>query len=838
MPPMARTSRTGVPSVDALDNLDLDDMFAGDDVALFDGLDIDLDNMDDIAGMDDAKLAPMAIQPLEQESLQQQQEEANDSNEGSPRRRKAKRKTKAPFFFDQEDEDYIDDKKKRKRGAKGVTKKKGARKVSASADDSKQPPVAAQKISKGGKTKASPMPPPLARGIATAGSSVAAAGQFGGRRKRGPNSAFAPKKAKSKSTAGDGLTNKLKKKTSSTSFGSSRSSPVPPAVATAAATTASTLQQIQTMHAQNSFCGLLPSNTLFYPFMPTMPPEPSMKNRKVFPLCDRIYSSFTGHLNPIGKPTTNGVARASDSDPIFKLLQDALKDEKSATPTNEKAQLIGNAVGALRRTISQLEKPRIAADLYGVCALLKRQHDFLKQNSANMEKWCKDSLPEGEYAAVYQPIKALRKRKGSDALTTGSSSAGAGGPPIVPSVLASFGTPLLRVKLVCSGFKDPKSAGPLLAQLPALFLPMGGSANDASSKAVSAVGKPTKKRKLSSSVVDSMKLMSGGGGVATATVPVVEEAPTYVEMNPNARRKHVADLIARVAKEIEAKHLQRMDERRVAFERQQNDLLKVAKEEEVLVVHTSGMWRWIEASGYFGNSTDEELNRRFDGIRSYDIVKQGRNELSRGQEGCIGQKLQANTDEPLFDRLQSLLVEEETEDSGDEEALSDDENDDDLYIDMGGGLPVSQVADLSGLSLDERLFLHVRSIGLAESLLPPLIKSSAVKDEEAVPRSSSTPLRTEAKPNYTLAEEDDLEDVIGAMTADLDKVSGLNNRRADFLELVATSNRLSAEDSKRKADAETSAFTKFQNLLKKTKEKAKNGNGPKALKNDANALPW
>jgi phage portal protein BeeE len=76
------------------------------------------------------------------------------------------------------------------------------------------------------------------------------------------------------------------------------------------------------------------------------------------------------------------------------------------------------------------------------------------------------------------------------------------------------------------------------------------------------------------------------------------------------------------------------------------------------------------------------------------------------------------------------------------------------------------------------------------------------------------------------------------METDLDKLAGLNNLRADFLESVASSNYLSPDECKRKADEDTSAIAKFQNLLKKTKEiKVKNGK-PKALKNDANALPW
>lgn len=811
---MARTSRTGAPaaSVDALDNLNLDDMFAGDDVALFDGLDIDLANMDEIAGMDDATLEPMGIQPLEPDVALPDTEDTPDGS--SPRRRKAKRKAKAPYFFDDTDEDYVDDKKKKKKITKAPTKKKTTKKASTSVDDSKQPPTPKQK----GKAKtAASMPPPLARGTSsTLPTGVAAAGQFGGRRKRGPNTAFIPPKGKAKTTMAtnkvESIT-KLKRQKSSSSASSTQSSQVAPG-GSVTAPTAATLQQIQAMHSQNSFCGLLPSNTLYYPFMPALPSEPSLKNRKVFPLFDRIYTSFMSHLGPTSKPP-NGIVRAPAVDPIYKLLQDAFKEEKSPPPNApDKRETVGNAIGASRQTIQLFEKSLVAADLYGVCALLKRQHDFLKQNAANMEKWCKDALTPTDFATVYQTSKGSRKRKGSDVPVA---------PP--PSVLASFNRPFVRVKIVCSGFKDPKNSGPLVAQISAVLPVVAVKEAERARVAVSSA-KPSKKRKL----------VGGPETKSPVSVPVevaVVEAPTYVQMEPNSRRKNVGELIARVAKEIETKHLLRTDERRVAFERQRSDLLKVATEEEILNIHTSGMWRWIEASGYFSNCGDEELRRRFDGIRSYDFVQQGKNETSRRREGLAGQKSQANADESLFDRLQSLLVEEGGSDSEDLGASDDEDGDDNLYLDGGGEVPFSQMADLSGLSLDERLFLHVRSVGLAESLTEPV-----ESQQDAVSQPDTGVEIKEALSKGRSEKDGDLEDVIDAMAADLDKVSGLNNNRADFLELVASSNRFSVEESKRQTDDESSAITKFQNMLKKSKEtKLKNGK-PKAQKNDANALPW
>lgn len=822
---MARTSRGQAPaaSVDALDNLNLDDMFAGDDMALLDGLDIDLDNMDDIAGMDDAKIEPLAAQlEMDEDSLPEAEAEVESP---TSKRRKPKRKSKAPFFFDEDDDEYVDDKKKKKKGAKAVPKKKGAtRKTPAPAPDSKQVP-ASTKATKGKSRISAVMPPPHARGTSTSStpSNVAAAGQFGGRQKRGPNAGLPMSKSnKGSSVSSKGSTDtasKLKSKASA----SATPVAIPPPPAKAAEPT---LQQIQAMHAQNSYCGLLPSNTLFYPFMPTLPNELSLKNRKLFPFMDRIYSSLISHMSSTGK-TINGVTRVGETEAIYQLLHDAFKEEKSAAAPSvaqsphDKTEIVGTAIGSLRRTISLFDKGKLAGDLYSVCALLKRQHDFLKQNSANMEKWCKDNFKESDYASVYLPLKASRKRKAPDAP--------AAAPASPPSILASFEASLLRVKIVCTGFKDPKSSGPLMAQLPPLFLPQGMVVKE--NKIEQVIAKPptksTKKRKLSTPAEPKPP-------PALKAEPVPKEAPTYTQMKPGRRRKALGELISRVAKEIESKLLQRVDDSHVSIERQQSDMLKLASEDEALTIHTSGMWHWVDKSGYFDTCAEEEVRRRFNGVRSHISEQHGRNAPSGVGQIFPGQKSQQVPDESLVDRLQSLLVEEETDDSNRDDGDEDDKDDEDLYLDSSDSYPASQLADLSSLSLDERLFLHVRSVGLAESLILP--EPTSLRESLSQPLDNGFRRDERIKSLPTVV--DDIDETIGAMITDVDKLAGLNNLRADFLESVASSNFLSAEECKTKADEEASVIAKFQNLLKKTKEtKVKNGK-PKALKNDANALPW
>ena len=85
-------------------------------------------------------------------------------------------------------------------------------------------------------------------------------------------------------------------------------------------------------------------------------------------------------------------------------MLEAATDEKSSNAlstdaySQNKAETVGTSVATTRKTVESLEKTRQSQDLLAVCALLQRQHDFLKQNAANMERWCHDNLTEEEFA--------------------------------------------------------------------------------------------------------------------------------------------------------------------------------------------------------------------------------------------------------------------------------------------------------------------------------------------------------------------------------------------------------------------------------------------------------
>ena len=570
------------------------------------------------------------------------------------------------------------------------------------------------------------------------------------------------------------------------------------------------LSRIKTPHpdlAQSSFCGLAPSNTLFYPFMPALPAELALKNRKNYPSLDRILTSFMSRMStPSNNSEAKGFISAKESEPIVHLLQDSFKEEKASSvtaPSANKNDTIGRAVGHARRIIAQMDQPRLTGDLFAACALLKKQYDFLEQNFSNMERWCKDNFSEEDFLSVFTPSHSQRK------IT------------MPPTVLASFGSINLKVKIVCPGFKKPKEApsGPLAAVLPLDYaIPRGLVPVE--------LPPPRKRRPPSNSELKQV----------TASTATTKKILPYAQMNAKQRCKSVSELVTKTARELESKYYQKLEGRRQTLDRHELELRKLVKEDEALQpIHTTAMWRWLDKSGYCSVLTEEDIYQRLDGLWSPDLPRPTR-DFQRGKLRYLGAKSNCIKDGVLFDRLQSLLVEEGT----DEE---DNEDNDDIYRDLYVNHRDPSMIDLSDFTVDERASLHLAGVGLVDNDFPSSFTSVGnVKDgEPTTQRPTSVVSGHHEEDNHaTLAEHaasghggDELEDTILSMEASLDQVNRTNNRRVGFL----WSRELPHSSSKTKS-AEEALIAKCQQLLKKTKEmKVKNGK-PKSTKNDDLALPW
>jgi hypothetical protein len=253
-------------------------------------------------------------------------------------------------------------------------------------------------------------------------------------------------------------------------------------------------------------------------------------------------------------------------------------------------------------------------------------------------------------------------------------------------------------------------------------------------------------------------------------------------------------------------------------------------------LHTTRMWHWVQAAGFYKKAASSKM---LVCIKSPKIH-------SRGPFQSIPRTIQGhdvNTEEEgnqlvspasLFDRLQSLLVEEVSEDDTDQEEEEDSDedslgfldDDDDTVDDFENKLKALEngeiikhlkldIADLSELSIEERTFVQLSKAGLIKKSLYPstnLVVWSGENDGN---------------------ETEDLGDVIGAMSTDLTRMTSMNNNRISFIEKLTSD--ADVYYNKQVEEEQAVLIVKCQNLMKRTKEKAKRA---KQKKDENLNLPW
>jgi len=887
---MARTSRNGAPvaSFDALDNIDIDDMFGDGGDGLFDEMDMDLVPIGDLTEQESIPAVAAA-----EENHAAAGETAEDD---IPKRRKTKRKPKTPVLLDEEEDQAP--KKRRKNTTTGTAKKKGAK-------NAKEADLTNSK----GKMKGMGVPPTVTRGASTTSQvalkgQVAAAGRFGSQQKRGQ---FALPMSRTSSDK-----QKLKSKKSSTGVVAASGEKSAKTKKGDASATAANVPEVPKGPpvflppiSQTSYCGIKPSNSLFYPFLPAMPNEPSIKNRKQYPTLDRINTTFMGFITSTN--ATKTAAQGSpvrDSENVFRVMMDTLKDLNPSggqpTADDDKKLATSNAIGSLRQIIAGMDKHRLAEDLFATCSLLKRQYDFLQQNLINMEKWCKTNFSEGDYNQTYGSSEKKKKEVPKE------------------SFLSTFKKPIIRIKLKCTGFKESKNVGPLLAVLPATTTTVAAGVADS---------KKPKKRKSSS---DSSLL--GVPGPVTPAAEKEARVKTYPELRPATRRMQIADCIAHTARELEAACISSVIARCQAIDRRHGELKKMIEEDDVLVIHTSAMWEYIEKAGYFEDFTEEALNDALRLCWAPDVAKEPPMALqivenySRTEETA---KASAK-DHKVFDLLQSLLVDIESGDEkeeghrggsvgddGDDDESDNDESDDDedsLSDNFDEPIEASSLppkfmgpafVGLVDLSVHERAFLHLRRAGFCENQAPPAVviddaastldeasneveecldggdeaslkgckekvkfnalpdtgegvsdanglvshkpklsdAAEAICSEGDTSRGRENTKQEEVLPSSNgnaenCVESEAMEDIVDRMSADLRELNKVNNARASFLESVARSHLVQLRLAKKRSDHETALIAKCQSLLKRSKDSKIKPSKLKGNSKDEYSLPW
>lgn len=852
---MARTSRND-PTLNALDDLNLDDMFEGGQDGLFDELGMDLGELGDITnedtsatatsnastlkksgvppvpkGLDDMKFDLLGDIGVDDGATSPAKDESQSPMKKS--RRTTKRKIKgSPAFVDDEDDDDGPASKRRR-----YTKKtKSTTKTKDGIENSHGPSP------KGKKSKTPLTIPTLERGGSQA-SQVAAAGQFGGRHKRGNFPLLAR------------TTSKTKVKTNSSSGPISAAPVMEPQGPTNLSDPS--LPQHQSLKRGRSlldaskpietlFCGLHSSDTTFYPFMSALPQEASMKK------CSKHYSSLE-KINASLASTTPG---PDLDDALLNLLM-----FHDPVPTKEKKLIMAAAILSTRKLVSATDRQLLATDLASVTMLVKRQHDFLAQSLGNMERWCKGNFSGDDYRAVYGGEKPK-------------------------SILAQLTSPMVRVRLRCAGLKETKLSTPLLANIPTATA-IDKSAPSHSSTPYSSTSMPTPTTMSTTSTATTKKKQRNDSAAATTTgttttsttattsmvssssaatgtsTDMEESVSNYVDLPPNGRRQRILELIVRQATLLETKQSDIDETRRKILEKQNQALQKIVDDDDLVALNTTTLWKWADKSCYLSDFTEQDIrdllvfqpeihleHLRWEGAYTNTNMKPQQQQ----------QKPPPVVQESLYERLQSLLVDVENDDDDDidDDAEEEEEvSEDDELWEVRKDTPPNDTADdkdlldLRELSLEERAYLQLRAAGLLDESRPPP-DSDDDDDEEKdddyddddhdnKEHENGGKVKLEDLKGDDDKDDDDdssvFDELLQRMKLDLRRIDGMNNSRMAFLEFSATAHLELSKRTKLQEDRNGQLISKYNQLLKKQKENKRSAR-QKLPRKDEDWVPW
>mmetsp|Transcript_8578 Transcript_8578/g.13228 ORF Transcript_8578/g.13228 Transcript_8578/m.13228 type:complete len:746 (+) Transcript_8578:157-2394(+) len=745
MAPMARTNRNS--SLNALDDLNLDDMFEGGEDGLFDDLQMDIGELGDITNNDSAP-SSLAVPPVPKGLDDMQFDLLGDigvddgatspvqeqDNLKKPKR-KTKRKKKGITHFDDDDDADEEPLKKKRRAnnkkTKGTTKK--------------------SKDQEPNQSKSKNKSSVLERG--TSGT-VPLAGQFGGR-KRG-NQPMTKPSNKNKSKLVPGVIPSMANSAPYLKTGKANES-IPQTTNKRSRSTAEIPKPLETL-----FCGLHPSNSLFYPFVP-LPPESSMKKcNKHYPNIDKMHAALA--------PTTPG---PDIEDSLMKLLM--LHD---TMPTKEKKQLMSASVMTSRMNFTSLDRQQLSLDLKSIATLVKRQHDFLAQSLGNMERWCKKNFSGDDYRTVY------------------------GGEKPKP-LIAQLTSPIVRVKIRCSGFKEPKI--PLIAHVP-----LPGAAVKAPATTSSAMTK--KKRPEPKSVI-------------VEKAPIKDEVPLkYIDLPPKSRRKRIVDIMTKHAQVLEGKQVEREESRRKSMEKNSQMQQKVVDDDDLVQLNTTALWKWIGKTGRLADVSKDDVRDLLA------LEPEPSEDYTSFEESRRQNKPKRHLADSFSNRLQALLIDVNSDDDGNFNGNDNETDDEDEPIfnstweSTNGASSDVTLLDISALTIEERAFIHLRSSGLIDASFPLHAIVSEEDDEDEEDESS-------------FSESYEFEDLIRRMKADLVDIDSLNNSRMKFVKNSANAHVVISQYRKQEEETNSQLIAKCNNLMKKQKE-TKRSARQKVQKKDEDWVPW
>ena len=308
---------------------------------------------------------------------------------------------------------------------------------------------------------------------------------------------------------------------------------------------------------------------------------------------------------------------------------------------------------------------------------------------------------------------------------------------------------------------------------------------------------------------------------------LIQVLHTYIlhpSRSPTERRILLAEEISSTIERLENARTTKQLAKAQAIQKEIKALEEIYKKDlETVpeVANTVGFWRWISETAYFRDIKKDDVYDALDSIVGASVGTTVENIEDGKLWGTLLPPVHVRTvtqDDsskavevsPLFDCLQSLLVEVDGSDdeSDDEELLANLPPFTAEQLLHGPGrteMSNEEVLDLSELSLDQRTYLQLRAVGLI--------------DASSLPSSLPCPIEKETPPQERQClSSGNVDDVIKKMKSDLSELELTNASAALTLQSIALSDASQSSTRRKQAREQETTLNKFTELQKEQKE--------------------
>lgn len=520
-----------------------------------------------------------------------------------------------------------------------------------------------------------------------------------------------------------------------------------------------------------------------------------------------------------------------------------LQDSNYVNSLKKKDVHIGideKSIGLSKKILHEMNRMHVVAELKGLLAKVNQQSTFLTKQMCQLNSWSQQHYGKRNTSTGVSSAEARAKFAHSTsqlALKVGVSQ------EVVTDVLNAKGPhPLMyKVKIKCIHFKKPHNKllealvvpGSTFATVPIISnalincgVPMLKQPKKVQQEAPRPQRPPSNVKIERLRTNDRINVSEGrpstSKSVSSKTSSKTNRKRSYESMHHSERRKIIKKILSERAYAFEQSLLKSDSSRRNEANKRLGKINRIIERHKDRVMTSEEFWEMANISRHWENKSKKEIAAEVSPLWQPELPKREIYWTEHPTPEVVKSKNGANLkDGPktgsLFSRLQSLLVEEGPDDDTNSEIGSDNDNDNsseegDEEILVTGTTAVngedSDLVDLSELTLDQRAYIHLRSVHLIDQpLLPSTVPSVVEKDESDIPPFVNNSIDSH----------------IRKMQMEMSGAHKVNNAKLSLLKRLATDETSLA---RRREEVDATILSKY-NLLMKSKHDKVNFNQKK-----------